>query len=137
MAHGIKLGVGDREALGAAKSGVQHVAALLARPNCRLVIVSDGENGSRAFTDQARASAGIYRAPVFGDTVGAGDALMAGVLTILFERGFLAADRLGKLNEAALEEVLRFGAVVAGLNCAQKGSHPASRTEVDKVLDRI
>ncbi|VAW22846.1 Fructokinase [hydrothermal vent metagenome] len=134
LVHLIKLSLEDLEALDNSKSVDQHVEELLARPNCRLVIVTDGENGSKAFTASASASAEIYRPPVFGDTVGAGDALMAGVLTILFELDFLAANRLGQLDQTSLKEVLRFGAVVAGLNCRQKGSHPASRAEVDKVL---
>ncbi len=134
LVHLIKLSVEDLAALDASLSIKEHVKALLARRNCRLVIVTDGENGSKAFSEQGAASAGIYRAATFGDTVGAGDALMAGVLTILGERGFLVPDRLGQLDAAALGEVLRFGAVTAGLNCAQKGSHPASRTEVDKAL---
>ncbi|NOZ33468.1 MAG: hypothetical protein GXP01_10525, partial [Alphaproteobacteria bacterium] len=41
---------------------------------------------------------------------------------------------LARLTQSELGEILRFGAVTAGLNCAQKGSHPASRAEVDKVL---
>jgi len=134
LVHLVKLSVEDLEALDPALSVEQHVEALLGRPNCRLVIVTDGENGSKAFNERGQASAGIYRAPLLGDTVGAGDALMAGVLTILGERGFLVPDRLGQLDEASLGAVLRFGAVVAGLNCAQKGSHPPSRAEVDKIL---
>jgi len=137
LVHLIKLSVEDLEALDPALSVERHAEALLGRPNCRLVIVTDGENGSKAFNKRARASAGIYRAPLFGDTVGAGDALMAGVLTILGERGDLVPDRLEKLDTSSLDQVLRFGAVVAGLNCAQKGSHPPSRSELDKVLSEI
>ncbi len=134
LVHLIKLSVEDLEALDPALSVEHHAEMLLGRPNCRLVIVTDGENGSKAFGKQARTSAGIYHPPLFGDTVGAGDALMAGVLTILGERDDLTPDRLGQLDQGALDKILRFGAVVAGLNCAQKGSHPPSRADVDKIL---
>jgi len=134
LVHLIKLSVEDLQALDASLGVEQHAQALLARPNCRLVIVTDGENGSQAFNARGKARAGIYRAPVFGDTVGAGDALMAGVLTILGERGDLTPERLGQLNEDALGVMLKFGAVVAGLNCAKKGSHSPGRAQVDKVL---
>jgi fructokinase len=112
----------------------KYVENFLSRPNCELVVVTFGEGGSRAFTRAGTARAGIYSPPVFGDTVGAGDSLMAGILTILEEQGDLRPGRLRQLDQAALEKVLRFGAVVAGLNCAHKGCVPPTRTEVDAVL---
>lgn len=112
----------------------KYVENFLSRPNCELVVVTFGEGGSRAFTRAGRAEADIYSPPVFGDTVGAGDSLMAGILTILGEQGHLQPGRLRRLDQAALEKVLRFGAVVAGLNCAHKGCVPPTRGEVDAVL---
>ena len=41
---------------------------------------------------------------------------------------------LGTLDAAALRTTLRFGAVVAGLNCAEKGCKPPTRAQVDAVL---
>jgi fructokinase len=66
--------------------------------------------------------------------VGAGDCLMAGILAILAEEGNLRPGRLKALDGEALNRVLRFGAVVAGLNCGHKGCHPPTRAEVDTVL---
>jgi len=134
LAHLIKLSDEDHDWLEPGRSIEEHAAALLARPNCELVVVTLGEKGSRAFSRHASASAAIYSPPVFGDTVGAGDSLMAGVLTWLAETGALAPARLGALDRAALERTLRFGAVVAGLNCAHKGCKPPRRAEVDAVL---
>ena len=68
------------------------------------------------------------------DTVGAGDSLMAGVLTTLAEHGNLAPGKLAALDGDALDNMLRFGAVVAGMNCAQKGCNPPNRGEVNAVL---
>lgn len=134
LVHLVKLSKEDLEALDAAKPIEQHARELLARPNCELVVVTLGDEGSVAFTEAGTARAGIYSPPVFGDTVGAGDSLMAGILTILGEQGHLQPRRLRKLDQAALEKVLRFGAVVAGLNCAHKGCNPPTRGEVDAVL---
>jgi fructokinase len=67
--------------------------------------------------------------------VGAGDSLMAGILTTLSERGDLAAGQLKTLESDELEEILHFGAIVAGLNCAHKGCLPPTRAEVDIVLN--
>ncbi len=133
-AHLVKLSDEDLAALDAQKSIEQHVTELLRRPHCELVVVTLGEGGSRAFTKNGEASAEIYMPPVFGDTVGAGDSLMAGILTLLAEQGDLTPGMLGGLDSAALAKVLRFGAVVAGLNCAEKGCHPPTRDEVDAVL---
>jgi fructokinase len=99
------------------------------------VVVTFGEDGSRAWSRSAEAQAGIYPPPDFGDTVGAGDSLMAGVLTHLNETGDLEPGRLAALDAEALTKILRFGAVVAGLNCGRKGCNPPSRGEVEDVLD--
>lgn len=133
-AHIVKMSDEDLATLDSALTIEQHAAALLARPNCRLVVVTMGENGSRAFTRSAHASAPIYAPPVFGDTVGAGDSLMAGILTALADRAALAPERLETLDAPALEAILRFGAATAGLNCAHIGCHPPSRAEVEAVL---
>jgi fructokinase len=134
LAHIIKLSEEDHAWLHPGLSIEAHADALLERPNCELVVVTLGEGGSRAFTLEASAEAAIYRPPVFGDTVGAGDSLMAGILTWLKEAGALEPDALMRLSEAELGEMLRFGAVVAGINCGRKGCQPPSRAEVDAVL---
>ncbi len=111
-----------------------YAADFLARPNCELVIVTFGEEGSRAFSRAGSAVAEVFPAIPFGDTVGAGDSLMAGVLTHLNEEGVLAPGKLQNLDDAALGRMLRFGAVVAGLNCRQVGCVPPTRAEVDAAL---
>lgn len=134
LAHVAKVSEEDLEALDGSKSIEQHAVDLLARPNCQLVVVTLGEMGSRAFTATGAAQAEIYAPPVFGDTVGAGDSLMAGILSWLHERGLLKPGKLAGLGEGALSDMLRFGAVVAGINCGRKGCKPPSRAEVDAVL---
>lgn len=128
----VKVSVEDLAALNPGQSVEAQAEGLLSRPACRLVVVTDGEHGSKAFTRTARAEAGIFAPPVFGDTVGAGDSLMAGILTWLNDNHKLRA--LDDLDGSDLSAMLRFGAVVSGLNCGQKGCHPPSRAEVDAVL---
>lgn len=134
LTHVVKMSEEDLEALDSSKSIEQHAAELLARPQCELVVITLGEKGSRAFTDAGTAQAAIYAPPVFGDTVGAGDSLMAGILSWLDERDLLKPGRLCALDDAALVEMLTFGAVVAGINCGRKGCKPPTRAEVDAVL---
>ncbi len=134
LAHLIKVSEEDLEALDSSKSIEAHASDLLARPNCELVIVTLGDKGSRAFTRSGRAEGSIFAPPVFGDTVGAGDSLMAGVLSWLSERNLLKPGKLEALGHGALSDMLRFGAVVAGINCGRKGCKPPTRAEVDAAL---
>lgn len=134
LAHLIKLSEEDHAWLAPELSIEDYAAKLLDRPNCELVVVTLGEHGSRAFSRRAEARAAIYAPPVFGDTVGAGDSLMAGILTWLSETGALKPGALGQLDAEALATTLHFGAVVAGLNCGKKGCQPPSRAEVDTIL---
>lgn len=133
-AHLVKLSDDDLKALDPGRSIEAHVADLLARPHCAMVVVTYGENGSRAFTRAAEGRADIHRPQQFGDTVGAGDTLMAGILTILGEWGALTPDALAALPARRLDEMLWFGAVASGLNCGHKGCVPPTRAEVDAVL---
>ncbi|WDR04830.1 carbohydrate kinase [Devosia rhodophyticola] len=134
LAHVIKVSEEDLQALDPSQSIEAHAQDLLARPNCELVVVTLGEHGSRAFTSNGWATAGVYTPPQFGDTVGAGDSLMAGVLTQLGALKALKPGALKQLDDAALMTVLRFGAVVAGLNCGQKGCNPPTRAQVEALL---
>lgn len=134
LAHIIKVSREDLESLDPGMSVEAHAADLLLKPNCELVVVTLGDEGSRAFTRSGEARAGIFSPPEFGDTVGAGDSLMAGIASRIAERGDLEPGRMGQLDDAALRDVLEFGAIVAGLNCAHMGCHPPSRAEVEAVL---
>ncbi len=133
----VKVSDEDLHALDPQKTIKDHVAALLARPSCALVVVTLGEGGARAFTRTAEGVADVYRPPVFGDTVGAGDSLMAGILTILGDWNALSAEALSALPADKLSQMLKFGAVTAGLNCAHTGCKPPTRAEVDAVLATI
>ncbi|MEQ8601333.1 MAG: PfkB family carbohydrate kinase [Devosia sp.] len=133
-AHLVKLSDEDHAWLEPGKSVEDHAAELLARPHCELVVVTMGEEGSRAFSRAASAAAPIYEPEVFGDTVGAGDSLMAGILSWLGEAGALKPGGLAALDASQLADMLRFGAVVAGINCSRIGCQPPSRAEVDAVL---
>ena len=112
----------------------KYVAKYLGRPSCELVIITFGDEGSRAFTQSGSARQGIHKAVPFGDTVGAGDTLMAAVLTQLNGQGNLRPGKLGAMGDSALGKMLRFGAVAAGLNCQFVGCHPPTRAEVEAVL---
>lgn len=135
LAHIIKLSNEDLRALDPQMSISAHAAALLERPNCELVVVSLGEEGSRAFTTKGLAEGPVYKPKTFGDTVGAGDSLMAGILAYLADHRALRAGAIAQMSETELGRMLKFASVVAGLNCAHTGCHPPMRREVEAALN--
>ena len=60
----------------------------------------------------------------------AGDALDAGLLTWLAERGITSRKALRDLAPDELTAALRFGAAVAALNCTRAGADPPGRRSV-------
>jgi len=68
------------------------------------------------------------------DTVGAGDAYMAGLLVALVERRALGRAALGRLADADWLAVMRFASATAALTCERAGADPPRRAEVEARL---
>lgn len=136
VAHIVKVSHEDLDYLEPGKPLEAHAAALLARSNCKLVVITRAMDGSVAFTRDARADVPIHPAKKGGDNVGAGDTLMAGILSWLRDRRSLAPEKLASLSGDRLTDMLWFGAVAAGINCSRIGANPPTRAEVDTVLAR-
>jgi fructokinase len=71
---------------------------------------------------------------VVADTVGAGDALMAGLLDGLDGAGLLTVDRVEDLRNAVpddLAPLLAHAVRVAALTCTRPGANPPTRPELD------
>ncbi len=94
-----------------------------------LVIVTLGGDGAQAFTQKAAAA---VKPPVveIADTVGAGDALMGGVLSWLLEHCGDPPNAIAALSENQLEDMLRFSTTGAALNCTRVGASPSDRQEI-------
>ena len=67
------------------------------------------------------------------DTIGAGDTIMAALLTQIDERG-LDATALSELGAAEWKEILSFAAAAAGITVSRKGANPPRREEVESAL---
>ncbi|GLY14710.1 ribokinase [Kineosporia sp. NBRC 101677] len=68
------------------------------------------------------------------DTVGAGDALMAGLLHALDQAGLLTPDSIGELRTkpaADLAPMLTHAVRVAAYTCTQAGAQPPTRTQIE------
>ena len=134
LAHIVKVSEEDLHFLDAGPTLETHAAAMLKRPNVKLVVITLGAEGSMAFTRGATVRSPIYPATPGGDNVGAGDTLMAGILTWLSDNGRLAPEALGTLHTADLKAMLWYGAVAAGINCSRVGANPPTRDEVEAVI---
>jgi fructokinase len=134
LAHIVKVSHEDLDYLEKGRPLEAHAAALLERSNCKLVVITRATEGSVAFTRDARASLPIYPAKKGGDNVGAGDTLMAGILTWLRDHRMLGAGKLAKLSADQLQSMLWFGAVAAGINCSRVGANPPTRAEVEAIV---
>jgi len=67
------------------------------------------------------------------DTIGAGDTVMAALLTQIDERGLDAA-ALAALDPAQWKDILSFAVTAAGITVSRKGANPPRREEVEASL---
>jgi len=71
------------------------------------------------------------------DTVGAGDAFMAGLIDALWDRGLLGADRrnaLHAITSDTLADVLELAALSSALTVARPGADLPDRATRDRAL---
>ncbi len=99
-----------------------------------LVVVTHGASGSTALRAGAEAvSCGTPTVSVV-DTIGAGDAYTAGLLTFLAEHDRLHAGACRTLDRETLAAALRFASFVAAITCTRPGADPPGRAELDAAL---
>ena len=98
-----------------------------------LVLVTDGENGSTAFTRSGNSVAFTPEITVV-DTVGAGDSFMGAALVWIAERGISDLEGLWELSSEMLAELLEFATHAASINCTRAGCSPPTRDEIDEAV---
>ncbi len=118
---------------------VEAAARELLAPGPELVVVTSG--GSEILALRAPdGGTDALRVPPFtvpiADTVGAGDAFMAGLLTGLAEAGATSRASLDVLSTSAVRDALRMAAATAALACTRVGADPPDRGAVDALLGR-
>ncbi|TVR68807.1 MAG: hypothetical protein EA427_09600 [Spirochaetaceae bacterium] len=94
-----------------------------------LVVVTQGDEGSRAYTNEAFCRAAAEKSSI-SDTVGAGDSFHAAVLAWCYHSGMLQRDRIAELKTKDLEAMLRFAGAVAAKTCSRAGADPPRLSEV-------
>jgi fructokinase len=144
LAHLVKVSEQDLHELHPAEEPLT-VAAQWARSGPDIVVVTHGPAGATALqagrarpgehpsADSVLALRVVHRpAPPVAvvDTVGAGDAFMAGLLTWLAERGALAVGAAADLDAADVADWLDFANQVAALTCTRAGADPPRRSDL-------
>ena len=133
-AHLVKLSEQDIDLLHPGADPDDVAKSLLSGENTELVILTRGSRGATAYTGSSDAilTVSVPAADVTVlDTVGAGDAFMAGVLGYLLETGAMGHFAGGLPHERdTLERLLEAGAEVAGLSCAGRGAAAPVRSQL-------
>jgi fructokinase len=109
--------------------GTEEAAQSWRDKGCALVVVTLGGAGVYALGPSGPVS--LPANPIeLVDTVGAGDAFMAGLLAALDRSGALTRDRLDELGADALTEGLRYAQLLASITCTRRGADPPWSSEL-------
>lgn len=122
-AHLVKASREDMEWLYPSRS-VDEVGPSWNRLGAALVVVTDGANGAIAYREGARPLRRPGRSVVVADTIGAGDAFSAGLLSGLVRRNLHAPERVAAMSDAALVDVIDEAVLVSSVTCEHIGADP-------------
>jgi len=128
LADVIKLSGADLAWIAPDKDIAELAAGWLAA-EARLVVLTRGGEGATIFARAATVSRPTIPVKV-ADTVGAGDAVMGGLLAALSDRNALSRERLEQLGERDLADILDFALAVAAVTCSRVGADPPTRAEL-------
>lgn len=134
-AHLVKLSEQDIDLLHPGAEPGAVARSLLSGERTELVILTRGPRGATAYAEGPQGEVVTVNVPALEttvvDTVGAGDAFMAGVLAMLLETGAFGNYVGGVPKDAAgLETVLLAGIEVASISCSRPGAAAPSRSEL-------
>ena len=97
-----------------------------------LVILTNGAEGAVGYLPDGTIVSVPAQIVQIRDTVGAGDTFFAGILTYLYENGYLASRSLiSRIPSDALQACLTFAIKAAAINCTRDGADPPYRHEMD------
>jgi fructokinase len=131
VAHLVKASADDLRWLYGSDS-VDAVARQWLDLGAKVVVVTAGRDGSSAWTGPESPVHRPAAAVPVVDTVGAGDAFMAGLLDALARRDLLTPAALAELaDHATLAAVLGDAALIAGITVGRPGADPPWRAEAD------
>jgi fructokinase len=112
-------------------SGADAVAAAWLQLGARMIVVTAGPDGAHAYR-AGHSPIGRTPPPVtVADTVGAGDALMAGLLSSLVQVGVNRPEDLAILDDdSVVDGVLARAILTAAITCERPGANPPTASEL-------
>jgi fructokinase len=122
-AHVVKASREDLDWLYAARPPGE-VAALWLASGPSLVVVTDGADGAIVYRRGADPLRRPGRPVEVVDTIGAGDAFSAGLLSGLVRRGVESPEELAALSTPELADVVDEAVLVSSLTCERAGADP-------------
>jgi fructokinase len=122
-AHVVKASREDLEWLYPSQS-VDEVGPQWNELGAALVVVTDGADGATAYRKGARPLRRPGRAITLVDTIGAGDAFTAGLLSGLVRRDLHVPERVAAIPDAALVDVIDESVLVSSMTCERVGADP-------------
>jgi fructokinase len=114
-------------------TGIEHVGARWIELGALLVVITDGADGAHAFQAGARPIHRAGRRVAVVDTVGAGDAFTAGLLSALVRRGVHHPESLRRCSTTMVSASLDDAILISALTCERVGADPpTARISVDR-----
>jgi fructokinase len=103
---------------------IEHVAARWLELGALLVIVTDGDQGAHVYRPGDVPIHRPGRQVNVIDTIGAGDAFTAGLLSCLINRGLVHPEVIRQMSAEALIDAVDKAILVAALTCERHGADP-------------
>lgn len=103
---------------------------LLKQGRPELIILTLGENGAYAITQNIDSCFVKAQRICVVDTVGAGDTFHAAILAGLEKYNYLDKNNLENIKPEDLREIMKFASTAAAINCLKKGANPPNLKEI-------
>ena len=112
------------------------VATRWSRLGAKLVVVTDGADGAAAYRGTRAPLHRPGRRVTLVDTIGAGDAFTAGLLTGLARRRVHRNGRLEGIPDGTLADIIDEAVLVSAITCEREGADPPKLDELLRVATR-
>jgi fructokinase len=109
---------------------MENVAARWSRLGAKLVVVTDGAEGATAYRGMRAPLRRPGRRVTVVDTIGAGDAFTAGLLTGLVRRRLHRNRRLEGISDGTLADIMDEAVLVSAITCEREGADPPRLDEL-------
>jgi fructokinase len=110
--------------------GVDEVAGRLSELGATVVVVTGGADGATAYRRTGEPVRRPGRHVTVVDTIGAGDAFTAGLLTGLVRRRLHREGRLAEIAAGALADIVDEAVLVSAITCERQGADPPRLNEL-------